>query len=145
MTLPGGTEVLTIRMPASELRRLRRVAEISRRPIDEVIADTLRANLPPLLEDVPPAMRSELAALEKLSSQDLYREINAKLTPEQLAEYDALLDTNAAETLDDATKHRLVELRMEADRLMFRKAYAALLLKWRGQRIPTLNELPLSE
>jgi hypothetical protein len=30
---------------------------------------------------------------------------------------------------------------MEADRLMFRKAYAAVLLKWRGERIPTLAEL----
>ena len=37
------TELLTIRLPIAAAHRLRRVAEISRRPVDEVVADTLRA------------------------------------------------------------------------------------------------------
>ena len=44
------TETLTIHLPVSAARRLRRVAEIARRPVDEVLADTLYATLPPLLK-----------------------------------------------------------------------------------------------
>jgi hypothetical protein len=43
--------------------------------------------------------------------------------------------------LDDADKVRLSTLREEADLLMLRRSFAHALLKWRGQRIPTLSEL----
>ncbi|MCE7937909.1 hypothetical protein DCC79_06805 [bacterium] len=55
--------------------------------------------------------------------------------------YDALLEANTAGTLDDAGRDGLRELRLKADRLMFEKAYAALLLKWRGQHVPSLADL----
>jgi hypothetical protein len=41
------TETLTIHLPVSAARHLRRVAEIARRPVDEVLAETLYATLPP--------------------------------------------------------------------------------------------------
>ena len=137
------TETFTIQLPVTAARRLRRVAEIARRPVDEVIADTLRVNLPPLLEDVPPAFRNDLAALETLSGDDLAQQVRATLNLEQMRHYDALLAANASGTLDEAGRQELNRLRTEADRLMFRKAYAALLLKWRGQRVPTPAELEL--
>jgi len=40
------TETLTIHLPVSAARRLHRVAEIARRPVDEVLAETLYATLP---------------------------------------------------------------------------------------------------
>ncbi len=135
------TETLTIRLPVAAARRLRRVAEISRRPVDDVVAETLKANLPPLLEDVPHAFREELATLETLSTDDLWQQMRARLAPERLVRYDTLLAANAAGMLDDAGRQELAKLRAEADRLMFRKAYAALLLRWRGERVPTLTEL----
>jgi|GEM_PF-6062511 len=107
MSTSGITETLTIRMPADELQRLRRVAEILQRPIDDVIVDTLRANLPPLLDDVPREMRSELAMLEKLPNMDLYREVNAVMLPQLVTQYDALLEANAADKLDDAGRQAL--------------------------------------
>ena len=63
------TETLTIHLPVSAARRLRRVAEIARRPVDEVLAETLYAILPPLLEDVPAAFQADLARLETLPSE----------------------------------------------------------------------------
>jgi hypothetical protein len=135
------TEMFTIRLPIAAAHRLRRVAEISRRPVDEVVADTLRASLPPLLEDVPPAFRDDLASLESLPTPVLRQQLYATVDRRQLVRYDDLLDANAANTLDAAERQELAALRTEADRVMFRKAYAALLLKWRGERIPTLAEL----
>jgi hypothetical protein len=135
------TETLTIRLPAAAAYRLRRIAEIVNRPVDEIIAETLRAGLPPLLEDVPVAFRGDLALLEPMSNAELQQYLRAKLDSAQLAHYDALLAANSAGTLDKAGQKELATLRAEADRLMFRKAYAALLLKWRGERIPSLAEL----
>lgn len=135
------TETLTIHLPVTAARRLRRVAEISRRPVDEVIVETLRSSLPPLLEDVPPAFQEDLATLETLPTEDLWQQMQAELDPERVARYDALLAANASGMLDETGQRELAMLRMEADRLMFCKAYAALLLKWRGEHIPTLAEL----
>ena len=79
--------------------------------------------------------------LEKLPNMDLYREVNAVMLPQLVTQYDALLEANAADKLDDAGRQALTDLRLAGDRLMFRKAYAALLLKWRGQRVPALSDL----
>ena len=135
------TEMFTIRLPLAAARRLRHVAEISQRPIDEVVAETLRVTLPPGLEDVPPAFRAALVQLETRSTADLWQEMQATLPAPQVARYDALLRQHATSTLDSAGEKELAHLRAEADQLMFRKAYAALLLKWRGERIPSLTGL----
>jgi hypothetical protein len=53
-----------------------------------------------------------------------------------------LLEKNKGEITSEE-RLELAELRIEADRLMLRKAYAWAVLRWRGQSIPALNELPL--
>ena len=55
------TETLIIRLPVQAANRLRRVAEIARRPIDDVVAETLKSTLPPLLDDLPPDFQADLA------------------------------------------------------------------------------------
>jgi hypothetical protein len=85
--------------------------------------------------------RADLANLEALPTDSLRQEMQTMLDLERLARYDALLTANKDGVLDEAGQQELAALRLEADRLMFRKVYAALLLKWRGERIPTLAEL----
>jgi hypothetical protein len=41
-------------------------------------------------------------------------------------------------------RQELRKLGEKADKLMLKKAYAWALLRWRGYRIPALNELPLT-
>lgn len=135
------TETLTIHLPASAARRLRRVAEIARRPVDEVLAETLNATLPPLLEDVPAAFQADLARLESLPSEALHEHMRAVLRPENVTRYETLQGIRAERRLTEAEQQEWESLRFEADALMFRKAYAAVLLKWRGERIPTMVEL----
>ena len=138
------TETLTIHLPEAAARRLRRVAEIARRPVDEVAAETLCASLPPLLEDVPPAFQADLARLETLPSEALRAQMRAILPPENVTRYETLKATRAERSLHEREHQEWETLRFEADRLMFRKAYAALLLKWRGEHVPTLAELDTS-
>jgi hypothetical protein len=52
-----------------------------------------------------------------------------------------LLDKNSDGTLTTMVRRELESLRKEGDRLMLRKAHAAVILKWRGHRIPTVDEL----
>jgi len=135
------TETLTIQIPVQAADRLRRVAEIAQRPIDEVVADTLKSTLPPLLDDLPPAFQADLAQLETWSNEALRQQVFAKLDPKKLKRYDRLLEKNQTGLLTATEERELNNLRTNADQLMFRKAYAALLLKWRGELFPTLADL----
>lgn len=134
------TETLTIHVPFEAARRLQRVAEIAGRSVDDVAADALISALPTLLETVPERFRDELHAMEALGDQALLAELEAHLSPATTVRYDALLAANAASTLDDAGRQELGDLRDGADRLMFRRAYAALVLRWRGHRLAEPSE-----
>ncbi len=52
-----------------------------------------------------------------------------------------LLDKNQEGSLTPEERQELTDLRLAADRLMLRKAYAWSVLRWRGHRIPPLKEL----
>lgn len=135
------TEAMTIQLPATTARRLHRVARLSHRKVDDVLAETLQATLPPLLEDIPPVFHEELSKLESLPNNALEKQMRATISPKVLERYDTLLEANATRELDKREKQELAMLRYQADLLMYRKVYAAVLLKLRGQRIPTLAEL----
>lgn len=135
------TETLMIRLPVHAANRLRRVAEIAHRPIDQVIAETLQSTLPPLLDDLPAEFQADLAQLEAWPNEQLREQMYAALDDEAEDRRDYLL---AQKALGILTEQEIIELdtfSKTAKLLMFRKAYAALLLKWRGERIPTLTEL----
>lgn len=134
-------ETLIVRLPAAAMERLRRVSQISRRPIDTLVADTLEASLPPLLETVPEGYRNDLAVLETLSSIELRQQLFAQFDAKEVSHYDFLLERNSSGTLRPDEEQELDALRRSADLLMYRKVYAALILKWRGEYIPSPAEL----
>lgn len=138
-------ETLMVRLPSSSMERLRRVSQIAQRPIEKVVADTLEASLPPGLESVPEEFREELARLENLPSPQLREAMLAHTTGEELERYDLLLERNATGILSEDEENELNQLRRSSDLLMFRKAYAALILKWRGEYVPVPSELPVAE
>lgn len=138
-------EMLTVRLPVHAVNRLRRVAEIAHRPVDEVVAETLQSTLPPLLEELPSALQPLLGQMESWSTEALRKQLYARVDEQTLDRYDALLAQNSTGELTPDKRQEMDDLRHQNDLIMFRKAYAALLLKWRGERIPTLNELEAAE
>ena len=94
-----------------------------------------------MLEDIPLSCQAELVGLESLNIDALRQQFYAELPAPRVARYDQLLAANSAGALDDAGCAELSELRHAADQFMYRKAYATLLLRWRGERIPSLAEL----
>ena len=82
-----------------------------------------------------------MARLETLASEALHEQMRAVLRPENITRYETLQAILAERRLTEAEQQEWERLRLEANGLMFRKAYAAVLLKWRGERFPTLAEL----
>lgn len=135
------SQTIAIQMPQPLYRRLERLAKLTRRPVESLVVQTLEANIPPLPDDLPDEMRDDLLALEELSDEALWQVARSVVNPEAQAEYRLLLEKNRLGTITESEQARLAQLRREADRLMLRKAYAYVLLKWRGYRLPTLAEM----
>ncbi len=55
--------------------------------------------------------------------------------------YSTLLQKNQAGELTDIEQKQLAVLQKEVNKIMLQKARAAVLLRFRGQRLPTLTEL----
>ena len=50
--------------------------------------------------------------------------------------YDELLEKNKEHVLDESEQVELLNLRKDSERFMLRKAHAASILQWRGNRVP---------
>ena len=135
------TRVLTIRLADAAAKRLEHAAAIARRPIDDLISDALNASLPPPLDRLPSAARAGLELLETLTTAELCQRFYEHRDERAVARLQTLLDENAAGTLQPTEEAELDRLVDDGDRLMLQKAYAAALLKLRGERLPTWTDL----
>ena len=82
-----------------------------------------------------------LVALESLDDQALWRVMLETVPLDQQHQLHDLLIRNQAGMLTDAEREQLAILQQQADLVMLRKARAAVLLRFRGKRVPTLAEL----
>lgn len=130
-------ETMAIQVPQALYRRLERLADLTAQPLDRLIAQALSASLPLLPDDLPPAWRDALLALEGLDDAALERATLATFPEARHAQFAALRGQARDERLDPADQATLDRLAAEADLLTLRKAYAAVLLKWRGVRLPS--------
>jgi hypothetical protein len=135
------TNTVAVQVPAALYQRLERLAALTNRPLESLLVQTLSAGLPPLPDDLPVSMRDALLALEQLDDTELYRVVRERMPDAQVEQYDELRERRRAGVITEAEQQTLTTMAHNADLLMLRKAYAAVLLKWRGQRVPTLAEL----
>jgi uncharacterized protein YjbI with pentapeptide repeats len=131
----------TTRLP-EELKAPEHWAE-SDQPLEVLAAQSITSNLPPSPDNAPPEMQAELLRMQTLSIDELLEIAQAQIKSEQQARHTALLEKNQTDEISPEERQELSELRSSVDRLMLRKAYAWAVLRWRGHRIPSLNELPV--
>lgn len=136
------TQVITIHIPDTLYDQLKRVAELSHHSIDTIVAHSLLHSVSPLLEDIPVEYQTDVYPLLEMDETALQAEVRRIFPAESWSEYEALLEENKEGNLTRNEYTRLEALRRAADLLMFRKAYAAVLLKRRGYHPPSLHELP---
>jgi predicted DNA-binding protein len=136
---------VAIHLPHPLYQRLQRLAELTQRPLESLVLQALDAHIPPLLEDMPEHIRTDLAALEKLEDEAVRHVAQGGWSSEQSARYTALLEKERAGTLTSVEQGTLEGLYQEANCHMLRKAYANALLKWRGHQLPTLAQLEATQ
>jgi hypothetical protein len=132
---------MTIQVPETLYRRLERLAALTHRPLESLIVQTLSSNIPALPDDLPDPTRTALTALESLSDEALWHVMRATFPTDQYEQFAELRERRRAGPITPDEQATLDRLTQEAELLTLRKAYAAVLLKWRGQRLPTLSEL----
>jgi len=135
---------LTLNLPEEIFHHLARMAELTHQTIESLAIQSIKTNLPPTVENAPLEMQASLQAMQTLSIEELLKIAKSQVTTPQQQRLFVLLERNQeTESMNLEERQELRELGVAADQLMLKKAYACALLRWRGYRIPALNELPL--
>ncbi|MBD1903286.1 hypothetical protein NDI44_27785 [Trichocoleus sp. DQ-A3] len=129
-------ETVTLQIPEILYQRLVNTANATQRPVEEVMLHALQIGSPPEWDDVPEEFQADIAALDKLDDKTLWQIVNSRKTTVEMERYNTLLEGNSSGTLTEAERLELMALRHEADLFMLKKAQAAVLLRWRGHRVP---------
>ncbi|MBV9389622.1 MAG: hypothetical protein JOZ78_24635 [Chroococcidiopsidaceae cyanobacterium CP_BM_ER_R8_30] len=137
------TRRVTIELPEPVFRQLVRIAEATHQPVEVLVAQSVISNLPPSVDNASPELQLEVLRMQSLGTEELVKITQALVEPEQHERQTELLAKNEEGLLTKEEQQELFALRQAADQLMLRKAYAWSLLRWRGQRIPALKELPI--
>ena len=129
---------VTINLPDHMYQRLATAARTAQKPLDTMVLQSIQVGMSPDLSHIPARFQTDLHQMDQMGDTFLHQFLTADLNSEQSAQYEALLDKNQTEMLTPAEQKRLDILREEADMFMFRRAYAASLLHWRGHALQAL-------
>ena len=135
-------QAITIHIPDTLYEQLKRTAELSQRSIDTIVVHSLSHSIAPLLEDIPAEYQAAVYPLLEMDETALQAEVRRIFPIDRWSIYEALLEKKKEGQLTAQENTTLDARRREADILMFRKAYAAVLLKRRGSHPPSLHALP---
>jgi hypothetical protein len=138
MTVPP----LHIQLPEAIYQRLQRVAEVTNQPLQTIVIQTIRGNLPPSFDDLRPEWREAVADLPALSDEALWAITREPLPSRQWRRHQRLLHKTQESVLTEAEKTELAALRTDADWSVTRRSYALALLKWRGHILPSIHPFP---
>jgi len=129
---------VVVKLPESVFERVKRTAKGLRQPVQQTLVKIVEAGLPSLAK-VPPEYLPELEALEAMSDEELEKIARSEMPAVQQRRLEHLLQKNQAGGLSETEQRSLDQLHAEANRLMLRKSYVYVLLKWRGHQAPSLT------
>ena len=133
---------ITLALPEPIYQHLQNQAQITTRPLNDVIFQILSQTLPPEVEDdLPFNYRIELESMAHLSDDVLWQIAQSTMNQDKVALYDILLARHKTGQLTPIGQKWLTQLREDAEQLMLRKAHAYAIIKNRGHQLPTLEEL----
>lgn len=135
------SDTKTVAVPQALYQRLERLAHLSGRSLESLVAQTLAASIPPIPDDLPAHTREALRALEQASDTDLWNTMREQVNAEHIEQWESARDRQRSGAASSEDLAAIAQLRDQIDLLTLRKAYAAVILKWRGHHIPSLAEL----
>jgi hypothetical protein len=120
------TQTVTIELPEALYRSANQVAQATRRPLADILQESLAHSLPPL-DDVPPEDVVELAHLSTMDDAALWQAGAATMPATDQEQMDHLLARQGEGVLSPDEERQLQMLMDEYGRLLVRKAHAWLL------------------
>ncbi len=132
------SETITLQIPEAIYLRLSHTARATQRSLNDIVLHALRVGSPPDWNDAPPEFQADLASMDNLDDETLWKIARSKKTSDEMKRYDELLEKNKNSALNAKERLELEKLRTEADRFTLRKAHAASVLRWRGHDIVNL-------
>jgi hypothetical protein len=125
------TQAVTIHLPDTLYERMRHAAQMQQRPLEKFVLDAVMAGAP-LLDDLPPELADEMAALALLNDTALWRVARRTLSSDQQGQLDMLLQKKGRGELSPEEQSLLDEMLAEYEQVMLTRAHAAVLLQQRG-------------
>ncbi len=133
-------QTITLELPDQFYEPIRRIAQTMAQPIESVLLKVLQTSLPSL-DGLPAEQIAQLTQLETWENATLKQLLLKTVPKEQQQELESLLHKNQSDSLTKKEQKRLAILQEAVNQIMLQKARAAVLLRIRGQRLPTLAEL----
>lgn len=127
---------VTLTLPADVYRRFQRAARETNQPLDKVLLQSIRGNLPPIFDDIPVELREEIRGMARFTDDELWAIAQRPQNQRAWRKHQLLLELNAARDLTESEKRELEQLRGGLDKYVLKKSFALALLKWRGYTIP---------
>ena len=118
-----------VHFPMPVYQRLQHQARVMKKPVDEVVLQTVEQGTPLWMNRFPDEFEKELSGLRHLSYQQLEKIAKSKLSPKKQNRLELLLEKNAEGTLTADECNELDALHMGTSFLTLKKAKAMLLLK----------------
>ncbi len=133
------TQMVNVALPDEIYRRLQGMAAVTHQSLEEILVRTIRGNLPPTLDDLPPTQRDLVAELGLLGDEALWAVAKETLPARGWGRHRRLLRQAQDGSLTEAELAELAALREATDRFVTRRSVALALLKWRGHTLPAAS------
>ena len=131
------TQSITLELPDAVWKRYKQGALAAGQVVEQFITNRLVESPLPLGND----HYSDLDKLEVLDDDTLWTMTELTLPAHKQRLYEQLLTQNRVESLSQQDEQLLHQLGDEARFLALQKAHAYMILKWRGYKLPSLEEL----
>jgi hypothetical protein len=125
---------VTLQIPDTLYHRLVNTAHAVGRSLEDIMLHALTIGSPPDWTDVPEEFQAELARLDRLDNNTLWQISQSHQSSVEMERYNQLLEKNQEEELTPTERLEVEQLRYTADLFMLKKAQAAVLLRWRGEK-----------
>lgn len=134
-------QTVSVQLAEPVYRRLQRAAELTYRPLEEILDNALTIVLG-LSPDLPAESRAELAAMGMLSDAALWAASESTLSPAQQRRLRQLNHAAGARDLSSSEEREQAQLLDLYQRSVLQRAQAFALLAYRGYDLPDQADIP---
>ena len=133
-------QTVSVELPKPIFLKLKKVAELTHRSVEEVLVTTVNAALPEQ-RDLPAGLANELAAMNLFSDEALWAAAEPSLSPAEQRRLSQLNRSAEDRPLTKAEGAEQRQLLLAYHRSVLRRAKALAILAQRGHPLPDQAEL----